>query len=227
MRTVLTEAYRRHLMRVLALIVVTVIAADAEPASAESSTHKYIADALKAMGGEARFQGISDVTYSAVGTRQMVEQSERPSGPYFIDHFSVREVRDLNHHRARIEESHEAYAADDWWLQQSKPHTSVTVINDDVAATLANGKYTFAGSSSVQQNQEQFAFAPERVLLTAQAATDLRSDADLSLHGMPSRAGVYVERRAVHFIYQRSEQYAVGGTMDATVSIPDIFERLG
>ena len=103
----------------------------------------------------------------------MVEQSERPSGPYFIDHFQLRAVRDFVRHRTRLEERHEGFAADQWCLETSTPRTSTNVINDDVGATLSGGKYTFAGGSVAQQNEEYFAFAPERLLLTAQAATDL------------------------------------------------------
>ncbi len=194
MRIVATKSFRGRLM--LALVTISLVAAGTRPTSAQDSASGYIASALRAMGGGDRLRAISDVTYTAVGTRQMVEQSERPSGPYFIDHFRVREVRDLDHHRARIEESHEAYAADQWWLQQSTPHTSTTVINDDVAATLADGKYAFAGGYLVQQNDEQFAFAPERVLLTAQAASDLHAGPDVLLHGVRHHVLAFTWKRA-------------------------------
>ena len=154
------------------------------PGAADDAARKYVAAAMAALGGAAKLEGITALEYRAVGTRIMVEQSERPSGPYFIDHFRVHEIRDLAHGGARIEEAHEGYNADKWWLQQTEPLSATTILNDDVAVRVAGDKFAYAGGSTVQQNQEQFAFAPERLLQTAAAAADLRFNGDVTLHGV-------------------------------------------
>ncbi|MEO6912637.1 MAG: MBL fold metallo-hydrolase [Candidatus Baltobacteraceae bacterium] len=186
-------------MRILLAAFWTAIAlssAAAHAANTSGLARSDIASSLSAMGGAAKLRALTTVEYNAVGTRMMVEQSERPRGPYFIDHFRIHEVRDLVRYRSRIDESHEGYAADKWWLQQTEPIASTTILNDDVAAALTDGKYTFAGGYLVQQNQEQFAFAPERVLLTAQAAGDLRAQPDVLLHGMRHHALAFTWRGA-------------------------------
>ncbi len=114
----------------------------------------------------------------------MVEQSERPTGPYFTDHFRLHEIGDLAQHRTRIEQTDEAYAADRWWLQQLKQEAQTTIINDDVAVVPAKNGFTFGGGFSIQQNEERFAFGPERLLLTAAAAADLQQEPDAMLHGV-------------------------------------------
>ena len=134
------------------------------------------------MGGRDRLQAISSLEYTAVGERDMVEQSERPSGPYFIDHFRVHEIRDLRERRTRIEQTDEAYAADQWWLQQPTQQPQVTIINNDVAAVPAKNGFAFGGAFLTQQNDEQFAFGAERLLITAEAASDLREEPDVMLH---------------------------------------------
>ena len=166
------------------VLVSAVLACASVGAAAPDGARAQIAASMEAMGGESKLNGIATLEYRAVGTRMMVEQSERPSGPYFIDHFRLHEIRDLKRHRTRIEQSSEAYAADKWWLQQTEPQTSTTVLDDDVAARTDGKTFSFGGGYLVQANQEQFAFAPERVLQTAAAAPDLHALADVTLHGV-------------------------------------------
>ncbi len=169
---------------VVSCLLAAVAFSGARGDAASSPARSDISRSLAAMGGSAKLSALSGVEYTAVGTRMMVEQSERPTGPYFIDHLRLHEIRDLAHGRTRIEQADEGYAGDKWWLQQGKPPTATTIVNADVAVALTDGKYTFAGGFLVQQNEEQFAFAPERVLLTTQAAADLHALPDRVLHGM-------------------------------------------
>lgn len=145
---------------------------------------RILADSAASMGGVAALKSITSVSYSAVGERDMVEQSERPGGPYFIDHFRETQFRDLVHRRVRIERTSEAYAGDQWWLQQPDAAPRITVINDDVAATQTPQGFQYAGASLIAKNDEQFAFAPERLLLTAISAGDAHNIPDMVLHGV-------------------------------------------
>jgi len=178
-------------------------------ADAEGIAQAYLRSAMTAMGGESRLRGITAIEFRAVGTRMMVEQSERPSGPYFIDHFRLHEIRDIVRARSRIEQADEAYAGDQWWLDQTEPFTNTTVLNDDVAAMPADGTFTYAGGSLVQQNHEQFAFGPERLLQTAAAALDLRALPDTTLGG--------VRRHVVAFSWQ---SVPCRLTLDAHTGLP-------
>ena len=150
-----------------------------------SAVQGLVAQSMQAMGGEGRLAAIHSLEYVAVGERAMVEQSERPTGPYFIDRFRVHEVRDFDRQRVRIDESHEAYAADVWWLQQTEPLAQTTVVNG-TASAVADGKggYVYGGRGQVQETEEQFAFAPERLLFTARNAPDVRALSDKVLHGV-------------------------------------------
>jgi hypothetical protein len=148
------------------------------------AAHAIVEAALRAMGGADRLEKISAVSYTALGERQMVEQSERPTGPYFLGHVRVSEVRDLANHRTRIEATSQAYASDHWWIKDTPSHT-VAVINGQTSAIVgADGSFAYAGGYRVEENDDQFAFAPERVLLTAENSTDLQALPDVVLHGV-------------------------------------------
>jgi hypothetical protein len=139
--------------------------------------------AIAAMGGEARLRAIHAIEYTAVGERQMVEQSERPTGPYVLDHYRVHVIRDIDGDRARTESTHEGYASDHWWTT-GKPQSSTLVVNGNIAAVVAGGAFQYAGGAGVTQNDDLERFAPERLLLTAEHASDLRERPDVVLHGV-------------------------------------------
>jgi hypothetical protein len=162
------------------------LAVPCTPARADSAgaARAQLEAAMRAMGGADKLNAIAALDYRAVGTRMMVEQSERPTGPYYIDHFRLHEIRDLRRLRTRIESADEGYAGDKWWLQQTEAATGTTILNDDVAANVSGAKVTFGGGYQVQRNEEEFAFGPERVLQTAAAASDLHALADVELHGV-------------------------------------------
>jgi hypothetical protein len=166
----------------LCLSALVMMLASRSPALA-ADPHTVLQAAIQAMGGESHLRAIHALEYTAVGERQMVEQSERPSGPYFLDHYRVHETRDIDGNRTRIEATHEGYAADHWWTTEA-PGSSVLVINGEAAAVVSDGKFAYAGGAGVSQNDDQAAFAPERLLLTAAAASDLRSRPDATLHGV-------------------------------------------
>jgi hypothetical protein len=168
----------------LIALAFALVAFSAAVASAGDPAHTYLDASMVAMGGAAKLAGIEAVAYRAVGTRMMVEQSERPTGPYYVDHFSLSEIRDVANGRTRLTQTDEAYAGDKWWLTQPSQPATTVVINGDVSAIESDGKYVFAGGHFVQDDQEQFAFAPERLLQTAAAASDLRALPDAVLHGV-------------------------------------------
>ena len=60
-----------------------------------------VSDAALAMGGEERLRGLHSLEIKGIGHRYMLEQSERPEGPWLIDYFQIVEQRDLARERIR------------------------------------------------------------------------------------------------------------------------------
>ena len=57
--------------------------------------------ALEAQGGEAKLRALKNVAWEAHGYRHLVEQSERPEGPYVDEFLHVTEIHDLHGGRFR------------------------------------------------------------------------------------------------------------------------------
>lgn len=164
------------------LLPLVLLAVPPAPALADQA-HDLLTKAMNAMCGPQCLRGITSVEYTAVGYRDFVEQSVRPTGPYFLDYQTVHVIRDYAHHRTSADESHWAYGGNNFWTQQDVPTKTSYVINDDVAATLDSGKYTYAGGYPLAFDGDQYGFSPERVLPAAWDAPDLRALPDEMLHG--------------------------------------------
>jgi hypothetical protein len=157
-------------------------------AAADESAEAIVRSSATAMGGEALLRSIRTVEFYGVGERQMVEQSERPTGPYLLDHFALHEIEDLDGRRLWTDQQDQGYASNGWWLQKTTPDDTTTIVNGSIVALVgSNGKQQYAGSSGISLIQEQLALGPERLLLTALSARDLRSLPDVTLHGMLHR----------------------------------------
>ena len=67
----------------------------------EDEARELIRLAMRAMGGEERLRAIESVSFKGIGHRYMLEQSERPEGPWLLDYFQISEVRDFRKGRLR------------------------------------------------------------------------------------------------------------------------------
>src|ERR1700756_3665534 len=169
----------------------------------DAIAHASLSAAINAMGGRDRLTSIHAIDYTAVGERSMVEQSERPTGPFFIDHFKLHIVRDLDAKRERIESTDEAYAADHWWTTEEASGRWI-VVNGTTSANDTDGKWSYGGRNDVQDSEERQALSPERVLLTADAASDLHASPRRDFARRETSCGhVSLERRSCHAVHQR------------------------
>jgi hypothetical protein len=132
--------------------------------------------ALAAMGGEDKVRQLKSLHWKTVGHRNLLEQSERPEGPYIVDYEQREEWRDLEHGR---------------WRQESQrrnvlEENASTVIVAGGAAAQKFGERELPGSGEeLQLATDALAFGPEKVLLNGLAAADLKRLPDLVLQGVP------------------------------------------
>jgi hypothetical protein len=124
------------------------------------------------MGGEQKIRDLKSIHFTAVGHRNLLEQSERPEGPYIVDYEQVDEWRDLVH---------------GGWKQETKTRNVLeesvhTIIVSEGAAMLKAGAREVPASGEELQNAEDaLTYSPERVLLKALASPDLKRAPDLVL----------------------------------------------
>ena len=123
------------------------------------------------MGGEAALREIRVLHLEGIGHEFLIEQSERPEGPWIADYISTVEDRD-EHGRSRIATQDRSFQSPDW----SAPRT--TVYDGESVATDAGGKFAplaWRWADTVQRVD----LAPERVLFLARDASDVRTLADV------------------------------------------------
>ena len=125
-----------------------------------------IESAIKAMGGMEKLQAIKTLQFKSNGHQFLLEQSERPAGPWLAVYNQTTETRDLETGNIRQEIITRSPVAVDT--------TFTTIIADGVSAAKFGDQLRPFSMSQVEEAEESIALAPERVLLTALAANDLR-----------------------------------------------------
>lgn len=116
-----------------------------------------VQQAIDAMGGEARLRQMHVLKVEAVGHRYLLDQSERPEGPWIAIYEQRTELRDVDRQRARR-----------------------TIETRDIQSP------TWSGGTRTTVD-EMLALEPERLLFTARDATDLHLLPDDRLHDVQQR----------------------------------------
>jgi hypothetical protein len=160
-----------------------VVAAPAHPRSEASrpAARQLVDRAMTALGGEARLRAISVVRLKAMRTRNALEQSIRPDGPYIDTVDDLVETRRFDRPALRDDLRSRGFAAA--WVDGAKWVTTTTLVTGGEAFAMRDGPMAPANHASVQAAEESLALGPERVLLTAADAADLHSEAPAMLHG--------------------------------------------
>ncbi|TFW09455.1 hypothetical protein E4K72_05945 [Oxalobacteraceae bacterium OM1] len=144
---------------------------------ADPAATALLRQAVAAQGGEALLRGIKTVAFESAGYRNMLEQSERPEGPYLIELLDLSELHDHSRHALRRQ------------LQVRVPpagnYTLTTLVANGVAMQ-ARGERQMPGSSQdLLLAAETLALSPERALLSALDAADAHREPDTVVHGVP------------------------------------------
>jgi hypothetical protein len=134
--------------------------------------------ALAAMGGEQKIRDLKTIHFTAAGHRNLLEQSERPEGPYIIDYFHIDEWRDLEHGS---------------WKQETKTQNALeegartVIVSGGAAVQKLGAREMPASGEELQDAEDVLTFSPERVLLKGLASPDLKRLPDLSLQSVPHK----------------------------------------
>ena len=115
----------------------------------------------------------------------LLEQSERPAGPWVVMYEQVTELRDLERSgRRRTVSSRSIVSGADW----SKPLTTISVSGTVAIEVRGN---LLPGPGFLQEDEEDLRLAAERVLITASAAPDLAFEGDAVLQDVRHHVVVF------------------------------------
>lgn len=163
----------KPLVVTLALLLPPCLSGQSDSARA----HNYLNEAVKQMGGEGALRGLKTVRFEAVGHRNMLEESERPEGPYIVEYDRITQLRDLEH--ARWKQTIAMKVA------PQPEFTATTVVADGAAKSGFDTQLSPGSGDDLQRAAENLELGPERVLFTALAAPDLHAAADTVLQSVP------------------------------------------
>lgn len=160
------------------------------PAPAEEDVARsQVRAAAEAMGGEARLRALTSLRIQGIGHWNLVEQSERPEPPWLTMYEQLDETRDLRRGRLRQRSEGRGALLDAW-------QSFTLILADDVVAGERGGKMGPAGAAQLQDMRERLLLAPERVLLTALGAAELRTEPDEVLQDAPHHVVSFHQGRA-------------------------------
>lgn len=128
------------------------------------------------MGGEQKVRELKILHFTMMGHRNLLEQSERPEGPYIVEYDEIDEWRDVEHSNWR-QEMHSRNA-----LEES--HIAV-IVSEGAVAQKAGDREGPGSDELLQTADDTLALGPERVLLNGIGATDLKRLPDLKLQDVP------------------------------------------
>lgn len=140
------------------------------------SAAAILQQAVDAQGGDMALRAVSTLSFTAQGYRNMLEQSERPEGPYIVEYESVTEFHDQvgGRFRSLVEST----------VPPTFAYTQTIVADADAAMRLVNTTPIAGDANMVAASHEALALAPERLLLTARAARDAALAAPVMMHGI-------------------------------------------
>ena len=177
-------------MKLRVLIFSVLIASAARPQQPiQSSAANLIRSALAAMGGEEKIRALKTLHITMMGHRNLLEQSERPEGPYIVEYLDIDEWRDLEHDSWKRQEHHRDALED---------YSRTMIVSDGVAAEKAGDKEVPGSNEQLENANDALNMGPERILLNALASPDLKRLPDLKLQDVPhhlvefSRAGTVI-----------------------------------
>ncbi|MGE3273571.1 MAG: hypothetical protein AB7O67_00565 [Vicinamibacterales bacterium] len=169
----------RTLRSITPLVTVALLAGAALAAAQAPPTtaHDVVAHAVARMGGEARLRAIHTMRVETTGYRNLLEQSERPEGPWIPQWEHTVELWDLDGGRWDATST----------LRAGGEFTMREVVADGVAARQFGDRWLPAGTAQVQHAEDWLALTPPRVLTLALDAADLRTEPDETYQGTRQR----------------------------------------
>jgi hypothetical protein len=133
--------------------------------------------AIEAQGGEGKLRALRVAEWKLYGYRDMIEESERPEGPYIKEYQATTQIHDYAHDRF--------LSTSDSTVYPVFKFSSGLVAADGVAMRIQNGAKRAGTREQLQVAHEQLLLSPERLLLTALDAKDVQREADTVLQSVP------------------------------------------
>jgi hypothetical protein len=156
------------------------------------NAHSWLVQSARAMGGEIALRELRAVEISGISVLYQREQSERPEGPWIPNFTEFTDIRNLSAGVIKRTSRTRGYVTEDdiaW-----SPDSSILIV-DGAGIRKLNDRFAAAGTpwdiAIIPLD-----LLPERVILTAMDAPDLRAESDIMLHGYAHHVVAFTSRGA-------------------------------
>lgn len=186
--------------RKIAALFISILLPLLTPSQAQSTpatAQDLLREALRQMGGEDKLRALRAVRFQAMGYRNMLEESERPEGPYIAEYHRISESADLEHERWSRET--------DANIQIGPELKAKVIVSGGVATRLFDGREVPASADQLQQAEERLQLGPERILFTALAAADLHRETDTILQAVPHHVVAFTWKGAPFRVFLNTD----------------------
>ncbi len=165
--------------------------------AATPNAKEVLQTAIKALGGETALRGIQALRWEAIRHTHMLEQSERPAGPWLVSYEQLSELRDVQTGSLRQTISSRSILTPngDWMKGMTM------IVAGGAAAMEFNGRKGPGMAAQAQEGEESLALAPERILFTALNAADLRAETSLTLQDVPHHVLAFTAQGKPHKLF--------------------------
>src|SRR5262245_4958136 len=159
------------------------VAVSASP-DPDAQARQWVETAIGRMGGEGALRSLATLKVESIGYRNLLEQSERPDGPWIPQVERVTELWDTP--GGRWTETIDATVSDSTYAIR-------TIVNGDVVVRRLGERLLPSTRGTILEAREWMALSPQQVLLAALAAPDLRREPDVVFQGVSQHAVAFGE----------------------------------
>jgi hypothetical protein len=151
-----------------------------------ATARQLIDSALNAMGGEEKLRAIKSLKIVRQGYLNLIEQSERPEGPYIPALEHTTELWDLSGERYSSETASSVTSDFDF--------SSKIIVANGIAGRGFGQQMGPGSKAEIQQTEEWVELSPFRVLLNAIDSSDLHTEGDTVTQGVTNHVVAFTWR---------------------------------
>lgn len=142
---------------------------------------KIIEESIARMGGEDQLRSIENLQIEGIGHTYLLEQSERPEGPWIVNYNQVKQIVDFKSRRLFLEKQNKNSQQREW--------QGATILYEEgiLAMKLSDGQVMPARPALEEEINELFDIDPAKLLLAALDSEDIKVHQDTVVQGIAQK----------------------------------------
>ncbi len=185
----------------------------------QQTAKEILNKSFEAMGGREKLDNLHNIESEKIGYRHLLEQSERPEGPWITIYKQIHDIIDLNNGNVWKSSEMKFGQFPDW-------NKTITVISDS-NVMVKRGEREFPGRySQLEKEGEDLALDPLKILFTAEKSKDLKYEGEKKFNGIPHYVISFSLNDTKVKIYFSSFTYLISAIETVAAYPGDFFQNM-